>query len=79
MQPDLHHWLPAATPERSDGGDLLGTGTQELPPGCAVTYELEAVEILKPLLTRVAGTTRRAWSSWRPDEILAAYEGSSGG
>ena len=30
--------------------ERLRDGTQELPPGCEVTYELEAVEILKALL-----------------------------
>ena len=32
--------------------ERLRNGTQELPPGCEVTYELEAVEILRSLLRR---------------------------
>jgi hypothetical protein len=43
--------------------ERLRNGTQELPPGCEVTYELEAVEILKGLLRR---TTRQ-------DDALERY------
>jgi hypothetical protein len=76
LKPQTLFGLPSGDGHIFNLLERLRTGTQELPPGCE---ELEAVEILKPLLTRVAGTTRRVWSSWRPDEILAAYEGSSGG
>ena len=34
--------------------ERLQNGTQELPPGCEVTYELEAIDILKSLLRRSA-------------------------
>jgi len=43
--------------------ERLRSGTQELPPGCEVTYELEAVEILKGLLRR----------STRQDDALERY------
>ena len=32
----------------------MRNGTQELPPGCEVTYQLEAIDILKSLLRRSA-------------------------
>lgn len=70
LKPQTLFGLPSGDREIFNLLERLRTGTQELPPGCEVTYELEAVEILKSLLKRAAGTTKRAWSSWRPDEIL---------
>ena len=70
LKPQTLFGLPSGDREIFNLMERLRTGTQELPPGCEVTYELEAVGILKSLLKRVAGTTKRAWSSWRPDEIL---------
>jgi superfamily II DNA or RNA helicase/HKD family nuclease/diadenosine tetraphosphate (Ap4A) HIT family hydrolase len=43
--------------------ERLRNGTQELPPGCEVTYELEAVDILKSLLRRTV----------RQDDALERY------
>ena len=40
--------------------ERLQNGTQELPPGCEVTYELEAIDILKSLLRRSADPGRSA-------------------
>jgi len=38
--------------------DSLDAGTLELPPGCSVTYDLEATDILRALLRRTGGQDR---------------------
>ena len=40
--------------------ERLRTGTQELPPGCEVTYELEAVEILRACCAAARDRTMRS-------------------
>jgi superfamily II DNA or RNA helicase/diadenosine tetraphosphate (Ap4A) HIT family hydrolase len=46
--------------------ERLQNGTQELPPGCEVTYELQAVDILKGLLRR-SGTQSDALERYYRD------------
>jgi hypothetical protein len=42
--------------------DQLAAGTVELPPGCFVTYDLEAIDILRSLLRPApAGDQLRAY------------------
>jgi hypothetical protein len=55
LKPQTLFSLPSGDREIFNLLERLRTGTQELPPGCEVTYELEAVEILKSLLRRSAG------------------------
>jgi superfamily II DNA or RNA helicase len=55
LKPQTLFGLPSGDREIFNLLERLRTGTQELPPGCEVTYELEAVEILKSLLRRTAG------------------------
>ncbi len=55
LKPQTLFGLPSGDREIFNLLERLRTGTQELPPGCEVTYELKAVEILKSLLKRVAG------------------------
>jgi hypothetical protein len=38
--------------------EQLGAGTMELPPGCSVTYDLEAIDILRSLLRPVPAGQR---------------------
>jgi len=57
LKPQTLFGLPSGDREIFNLLERLRTGTQELPVGCEVTYELEAVEILKSLLR---GTTGQA-------------------
>jgi hypothetical protein len=52
LKPQTLFGLPAGDREVFNLLERLRDGTQELPPGCEVTYELETVEILKGLLRR---------------------------
>ena len=54
LKPQTLFGLPSGDREIFNLLERLRTGTQELPPGCEVTYELEAVDILKSLLRRSA-------------------------
>jgi hypothetical protein len=67
LKPRTLFGLPSGDREIFNLLERLRTGTQELPPGCEVTYELEAVEILKSLLKRVAGQADpiAAWAGGR--------------
>jgi superfamily II DNA or RNA helicase/HKD family nuclease/diadenosine tetraphosphate (Ap4A) HIT family hydrolase len=53
LKPQTLFGLPSGDREVLNLLERLRDGSQELPPGCEVTYELETVEILKALL-RVA-------------------------
>src|SRR6185436_12817531 len=55
LKPQTLFGLPSGDREILNLLERLRMGTQELPPGCEVTYELEAVEILKSLLKRTPG------------------------
>ncbi len=55
LKPQTLFGLPSGDREIFNLLERLRDGTQELPPGCEVTYELEAVEILRSLLRRSAG------------------------
>lgn len=63
LKPQTLFSLPSGDREIFNLLERLRTGTQELPPGCEVTYELEAVEILKALLRRIT----------RQDDALERY------
>ena len=54
LKPQTLFGLPSGDREIFNLLERLQNGTQELPPGCEVTYELEAVDILKSLLRRSA-------------------------
>ena len=60
LKPQTLFGLPSGDREIFNLLERLRNGTQELPPGCEVTYELEAVDILKSLLRRSADSGRRA-------------------
>jgi hypothetical protein len=48
--------IPARHTDAGDGTRVIKDTTQaELPPGCEVTYELEAIEILKKLIRLTSG------------------------
>ncbi len=56
--------------------------TLDLPPGCEVTYELQAIEILRALLPRTTPDVLRAWyedfrerHGTRPRAVEAFHEG----
>ena len=57
LKPQTLSGCRRATADLQPAG-AAANGTQELPPGCEVTYELEAVEILKSLLLRRPARTR---------------------
>jgi len=63
LKPQTLFGLPSGDREILNLLERLRTGAQELPPGCEVTYELEAIEILKGLLRR----------STRQDDALERY------
>lgn len=54
LKPQTLFGLPAGDRAIFNLLERLSAGTQDLPPGCDVTYELEAVDILKALLRRSA-------------------------
>ena len=54
LKPQTLFNLPPGDREVFNLIERLQNGTQELPPGCEVTYELEAVDILRSLLRRTA-------------------------
>jgi superfamily II DNA or RNA helicase/diadenosine tetraphosphate (Ap4A) HIT family hydrolase len=55
LKPQTLFGLPSGDREIFNLLERLRNGSEELPPGCEVTYDLEAVEILKSLLRRTAG------------------------
>ena len=59
LKPQTLFGLPSGDRQIFNLLERLRKGTEELPPGCEVTYELEAVNILRGLLrvTTVAGRT----------------------
>ncbi len=66
--------------------DQLAEGNSEMPPGCEVTYELEAVDILKALLRIPKEDVIRAWyedfrdrHGERPSAVEAFHEGYTPG
>ena len=62
LKPQTLFGLPSGDREIFNLLERLQNGTQELPPGCEVTYELEAVEILKSLLRRQRQRRTMRWS-----------------
>ena len=50
LKPQTLFNLPAGDREVLNLLERLRAGEQELPPGCEVTYELKAVEIIRDLL-----------------------------
>ncbi len=63
LKPQTLFGLPIRRSGNLQPARAATNGTQELPPGCEVTYELEAIEILKGLLRR----------STRQDDALERY------
>jgi len=55
LKPQTLFELGAGDAEIRDTLNLLAHGELELPPGCEVTYELEAIEILRTLLRPLKG------------------------
>lgn len=55
LKPQTLFGLPSGDREIFNLLERVQNGTQELPPGCEVTYELETVEILRGLLRRTTG------------------------
>ena len=70
LKPQTLFALPSGDREIFNLLERLRTGTQELPPGCEVTYELEAVEILKALLRRGAGQVDALDRYYRDFKVL---------
>ena len=62
LKPQTLFGLPSGDREIFNLLERLQNGTQELPPGCEVTYELEAIEILEgaPAPQRRPGRRARA-------------------
>ncbi len=55
LKPQTLFGLPSGDGHVLNLLERLKDGTQELPPGCEVTYDLEAVDILRGLLRRTTG------------------------
>jgi superfamily II DNA or RNA helicase len=75
--------LPAGDVALAKAFDLLQTGDYTLPPGCSVTYELEAVNIMRALLQSPAANQRleiyyqgfREENGYRPTATEAFHDG----
>ena len=50
LKPQTLFQLPSGDSAIRDALDRLQAGTMELPPGCEVTYDLKAIEVLRALL-----------------------------
>ena len=67
LKPQTLFGLPPGDREVFNLIERLQNGTQELPPGCEVTYELEAIDILKSLLRRTTTTQDEALQRYYED------------
>jgi hypothetical protein len=66
LKPQTLFGLPSGDREIFNLLERLRDGTQDLPPGCEVTYELEAVDILKSLLrTSPVGALERYYDDFK--------------
>jgi superfamily II DNA or RNA helicase/diadenosine tetraphosphate (Ap4A) HIT family hydrolase/HKD family nuclease len=65
IKPQTLLGLPQSDVAVAQALDRLAAGVLDLPPGCEVTYELRAVEILRALLRRP--TDHEALTSWYTD------------
>lgn len=65
VKPQALFDLGSAHVEISRALQLLRAGLADLPPGCEVTYELEAVDILKRLLQEGKGTLETFYEEFR--------------
>jgi superfamily II DNA or RNA helicase/HKD family nuclease/diadenosine tetraphosphate (Ap4A) HIT family hydrolase len=84
LKPEVLLGLEASTSAVAAALTKVETHTLELPPGCEVTYELRAVEILRALLPRPTPNVFRAWyedfrerHGIRPRAIEAFHENYS--
>lgn len=82
IKPQMLFGLPPVPAAVAQALTQAVEGTIELPPGCEVTYDLQAVDILRALLPRVTDDVFRAWyedfrerQGTRPRAIEAFHEG----